>query len=198
MRSTWRPTRGACGDRGPDRRPGAVKAPRSCSLHLAARFFDVLAARALTPGEQAEVAALLANDAERSMFWGQSRADHRHGWSAARIVRSARPDRGDLVRAALLHDVGKRHARLGPVGRSLATMQGRLGSSLPSRSARYRDHGRIAARELEQSGAEPLVVAFARHHHNSRPAEIAQDDWDLLQAADRAVLGTGRRPRRTG
>lgn len=187
-----------CGDHPPDRRPGAVKVPGSRFIHLAARFFDVLAARPLTPSEQSEVAGLLANDAERSMFWDQSRADQRHGWSAARRVRSVRPDRADLVRAALLHDVGKRHARLGPVGRSLATVQGLFSSSGSSRSARYRDHGRIAARELEQSGAEPLVVAFAGHHHNSRPAGIPQDDWDLLQTADHAVLGAGKRSLGTG
>ena len=175
-----------------------MKAPVSRILHLAARFFDVLLARSLRPGEQAEVAALLANQAERSMFWDQSRADQRHGWAAARMVRSTRPDRTDLVRAALLHDVGKRHARLGAVGRSLATVRARLGISLPSRSAFYRDHGRIAAGELDRAGAEPIVVAFAGHHHGGRPSGIAQDDWDLLQAADRAVLGPRIPPRGKG
>lgn len=127
------------------------------------------------------------------MYWDQPRADQRHGLSAARWMRSAQPNRADLARAALLHDVGKRRSRLGPMGRSLATILGRLGIAGPTRFADYLDHGRIAARELGRAGAEPLVVAFALHHHRDRPEEISREDWRLLQAADRAVLGGRRR-----
>ena len=160
-------------------------------LHLAGRFLDVTLARPLRPGEQTEVATLLTTDAERSMYWDQPRADQRHGLAAARLVRSARPGRTELVRAALLHDVGKRHSRLGPMGRSVATILGRLGIGGSARFADYLDHGRIAALELDLAGAEPLVVAFALHHHRDRPEEISREDWELLQAADRAVLRGG-------
>ncbi len=70
----------------------------------------------------------------------------------------------------------------------MATILGRLGLVGPPRFAVYLDHGRIAAQELDRAGAEPLVVAFALHHHRERPEEISREDWDLLQAADRAVL----------
>ena len=126
------------------------------------------------------------------MYWDQGRADQRHGLAAARMVRTSRPDRTDLIRAALLHDVGKRSARLGPVGRTLATILDRLGIAGTVRFDLYLDHGGIAARELARAGAEPLVVAFTRHHHRERPEEISHEDWDLLQAADRAVLAPGR------
>ncbi len=169
------------GDKGPGTRP----------FHLAARLLDVTLARPLGPGEQAEVAALLRTGAERSMYWDQPRADQRHGLAAARLVRASRPRRTDLVRAALLHDVGKHRAGLGPAGRSMATILGLLGIAGPARFADYLDHGRIAARELDRAGAEPLVVAFALHHHRERPEEISREDWDLLQSADRAVLGGG-------
>ena len=165
-----------------------MTAPGAGPIHLAGRFLDVILARPLRPREQAEVATLLRTGAERSMYWDQARADQRHGLAAARLVRSRRPHRSDLVRAALLHDVGKRSARLGPVGRSAATILGRLGLVGPPRFAAYLDHGRIAAQELDRAGAEPLVVAFALHHHRERPEEISREDWDLLQAADRAVL----------
>ena len=165
-----------------------VKGPRMRPLHLAGRLLDVTLARPLRPAEQTEVATLLATDAERSMYWDQPRADQRHGLAAARLVRSARPGRTDLVRAALLHDVGKRHSRLGPMGRSVATVLGRLGFGGSARFVDYLDHGRIAALELYRAGAEPLVVAFALHHHRDRPQEISREDWELLQAADRAVL----------
>lgn len=166
-----------------------MKGPRTRPLHLAGRFLDVTLARPLRPGEQAEVAALLRTEAERSMYWDQPRADQRHGLAAARLVRSARPRRTDLVRAALLHDVGKRRSRLGPMGRSLATVLGRFGIGGPARFVDYLDHGRIAARELDRAGAESLVVAFALHHHGERPEEISREDWELLQAADRAIVG---------
>ena len=170
-----------------------MKGPGARPLHLAGRFLDVTLARPLRPAEQSEVAALLRTGAERSMYWDQPRADQRHGLAAARLVRSSLPRRTDLARAALLHDVGKRRARLGPMGRSLATILGRLGIEGPSRFSDYLDHGRIAARELGRAGAEPLVVAFALHHHGDRPEEISREDWDLLQAADRAVVGGRRR-----
>ena len=157
-------------------------------LHLAGRLLDVTLARPLRPGEQTEVAKLLTTDAERSMYWDQPRADQRHGLAAARLVRSARPGRTDLARAALLHDVGKRHSRLGPIGRSVATLLGRLGIGVPGRFGDYLDHGRIAALELHRAGAGPLVVTYALHHHRDRPEDISREDWDLLQAADRAVL----------
>jgi hypothetical protein len=35
------------------------------------------------------------------------------------------------------------------------------------------------------------VSDFARHHHGERPLSINEDDWDLLQAADRAPRGGG-------
>lgn len=155
------------------------------SFHLMARLVDVVSSRHLSPPEQAEVAAYLHSPAERVLFWDQPRADQRHALASARSVLAACPDRSDMVRAALLHDVGKRHARLGPVGRSWAVVSGAL--KRPSRRARsYLDHGRLGSAELARAGAERLVVAYARHHHGSRPAEIPREDWALLQAADRA------------
>ena len=95
--------------------------------HLAARYTDAVLSRRLTPAEQAEAAGYLRSDAERGMFWGQSKADRRHGLAAARSIAEARPDRPDLIRAALLHDVGKRHARLGAAGRVWAVVRSGLG-----------------------------------------------------------------------
>lgn len=156
--------------------------------HLAARYADAVLSRRLSPAEQDEAARLLASDAERAMFWGQSGADRRHGLAAARAVAEARPGRTDLIRAALLHDAGKRRARLGAAGRVRAEIRSRLGLSPSEREAAYLDHGRLGAEELAAAGAEPLVAAYARRHHGGRPEEISPDDWAVLQAADRARL----------
>lgn len=157
-------------------------------VHLAARLVDVVLSRRLAPLEQAEVAAYLRSPMERDMFWGQPRADQRHGLEAARSVAAACPGRDDMIRAALLHDTGKRHARLGPVGRSWAMLGYSIGPAPTPRMVSYLEHGRIGADELATAGAEPLVVAYTRHHHGERPDGICAEDWEVLEAADRAFL----------
>jgi putative nucleotidyltransferase with HDIG domain len=151
--------------------------------HLVRRFFAVLRARPLSPAEQAEAAALLRR-AEGGPFWAQPVADQRHALEAARIVAGLAPGRRDLARAALLHDIGKRHARLGIVGRSLASGLELVGLPAPGRLGRYLAHGPEGAAELEALGAEPIVVAFARHHHGEPPAGIDRSDWAALAASD--------------
>ena len=118
------------------------------------------------------------------MFFEQAGYDQRHGLDAARYMARHQPFRADLTRAALLHDVGKRHANLGPIGRTLASVMAKLGGRGRGKWRQYLQHGPVGGAELESLGAEPIVVAFAVHHHGERPGAIAQADWDLLQAAD--------------
>jgi putative nucleotidyltransferase with HDIG domain len=153
--------------------------------HLAGRFLAVATAGPLTPEELRDVEVWLDSEGESGIFWEQSVADQRHGLEAARMVAAARPDRRDLIRAALLHDVGKRQSNLGVIGRSLASLCAKL--RLPVRGSwrRYLNHGVLGARELASLGSGTLVVEFARHHHGRRPATIPVDDWEVLQRADR-------------
>lgn len=124
------------------------------------------------------------------IFFSQGDPDQRHGLDAGRIARAGGGDI-EVIRAALLHDVGKRHARLGVVGRSLASVCIRLNVPMPRRWQLYRDHGETAARELEGLGFRGLIVDFARHHHGSRPPAIPAATWSLLQLADQPPK-TGR------
>lgn len=156
--------------------------------HLAARFFDVTAARPLEEHERRQVAQLLRPGPETLAFWSQPPADQRHGWEAAQHVAVRAPQRPELIRAALLHDIGKRHAGLGVVGRVAATLAQRLRLPLRGRWELYHRHGEVAAAELEEWGAEALVVEYARHHHQPRPNGVAAEDWRLLGEADRARL----------
>lgn len=152
--------------------------------HLTARFFDVVTARPLTRGEAEAVERWLAEGPARRAFFAQPVADQRHGFAAALQVLATDSSRLDLVRAALLHDVGKRHARLGPLGRVVASFAQRLRLPLTSRMALYRDHGTLAAAELAEQ--ERVVADFARHHHGVRPPSIPAGEWKTLVAADRA------------
>lgn len=152
-------------------------------LHLAGRFLQTLVSRPLDGAERAEVEGWLRTP-EAELFFSQPAVDQRHGLTAARRVASTGVGR-EVVRAALLHDVGKRHARLGVMGRVVASLAIRLGLPIRGRWAAYRDHGPLGARDLEAAGAEPMVVAYAAAHHGPRPEEIPEAIWRLLDGADR-------------
>ncbi len=153
--------------------------------HLVSRFLDVATARRLTASERAAVDTWLTPETAR-LFFAQDDSDQRHGYHAAlTVVASGVGDR-DVIMAALLHDVGKRHARLGIIGRSAASALILGGLPLTSRMQTYRDHGLVAARELGEHSVPSLVVDFALHHHGERPPTIAPDVWDLLIEADQA------------
>ena len=151
--------------------------------HLTRRFFDVILARPLHEEERGEIAGWLSSD-EAALFYAQSHADQRHGYTAAGTIRAEAPGDTTALRAALLHDIGKRHARLGVLGRVLASILILARIPLQGRLALYRDHGVTGAEELEKLGAEPLVVDFTRHHHGQRPDSITPSTWDLLWRAD--------------
>lgn len=160
--------------------------------HLTFRFFEVLSARPLREAEAQEVRSWLT-PAQSWLFFSQSGADQRHGYQAALIARSAGLDVVG-VKAAVLHDVGKRHARLGVFGRTFASLAIKARLPLSRRWRLYRDHGGIGSWELEALRSEPLVVEFARHHHGRRPPGIPAETWDILQHADQPPK-TGQRGR---
>jgi len=152
--------------------------------HLARRFFEVLWVRPLTLSEQAEVAGWLSGRAQE-LFWEQAAADQRHAYEVALRTRERLGPDPAATRAALLHDVGKRHVRLGAVSRTLATLAGATRMPMPGTWRRYQDHGALGAADLEAIGEAPLVVAFARRPY-APPEGIDGARWDALVAADDA------------
>ncbi len=151
--------------------------------HLSSRFFDYLRAKALTDEARQTVTSILTSP-EADIFFEQSRKDQAHGFDAALVVLESGQSTDERLRAALLHDVGKRKAGLGVLGRVTASILIKLGLPLTSRMTRYRDHGPEGADDLEAAGSPPLVVEFARAHHGQRPATFSEEDWALLQTAD--------------
>lgn len=153
--------------------------------HLAARFFAAVRARPLTGDEQAWIASRLG-PAELAVFADQPVHDQRHGLTAARWMESEARDRPDMVRAAMLHDIGKRHARLGIPGRVVASLAMKLHLPLRGRFSRYRDHGPLGADELRGLGTEAIVWRYARCHHGAPDPDIDPADLAILDRADRA------------
>ncbi len=120
------------------------------------------------------------------VFFEQMTADQRHGYHAALSVISDGRSDSDVIAAALMHDIGKRHARLGVIGRSVTSIMILLGLPLTRRMLLYKDHGRNGARELARLGAPPLAIEFALHHQGERPHTIENQIWEILISADQA------------
>lgn len=89
-----------------------------------------------------------------------------------------------LIRAGLLHDIGKAESRLSAFGRTGATIAEILGLPMPARYRRYVDHGPIGAAALRAVEAERLVVDFAELHPGGPPAGVDAAIWGMLLAAD--------------
>ena len=156
-------------------------------IHLVRRFLGSLSPVPLKADDQGWVTARLL-PGERQLWQRMSRADQKHSVGVARTVaRGSGADRA-VVAAALLHDVGKVEADLGTVGRAVATLVGRRSGArwrdepgIRGRIGCYLHHDAIGAALLEDAGADPLTVAWAREHH--RP----EDAWTVPVEVGRAL-----------
>jgi len=119
-------------------------------------------------------------------------ADRRHAVGVARrtVAALGADATRTVLAAALLHDVGKVPAGLGPFGRVLATV---VGAAVGHRRARhwrgpigrYLAHPELGAELLADAGSDELTVAWAREHH--RPPSgwtVPRGVADALKAAD--------------
>jgi hypothetical protein len=152
-------------------------------VHLVGRFFGSLRSRRPTPADQSWIASVLT-PAEMDLYWRQPTLDQHHGVAVARRVEEARPGDAVALRAALLHDVGKRHSSTGVIARSVASALALVRIPVTGRWRAYLDHGPLGAADLAAAGSDPLVVEFARHHHRDRPESVPAELWAALSAAD--------------
>ncbi len=167
--------------------------PTSRSWHLIRRFFGSVFARPLRTQEQEWVASILAPSV--MVLWSeQPRWDQRHSYCVAREVERTMDDT-EVLGAALTHDIGKVVAGLGPIARSFATIIGvragkagrahwHLGWKRKIRD--YFDHPTLGATLLEECGASPVLVEWARVHQKKRPltALLTPEQIQVLVAAD--------------
>ena len=131
--------------------------------------------------------------AERRLFATMDSADQRHCLDVFCLLREWGHDDEDLLRAALLHDVGKGLARVRLWHRVAIVLANavhrrivdRLQSDRPA-SWRYpfcvhRQHAELGARLAEGAGCRPRVVDLIRRHDTSSGDELAE----ALHRADR-------------
>lgn len=173
--------------------------------HLVLRFFTSVFALPPRPAEEAWVDERLG-DGEFALWAAQPRYDRRHTLRVARRVDrllTARGDRDDWVAAALLHDVGKIEARLGVVGRSVATLVGgvvgrrrmagwRHEPGLRGRFGRYAAHGEIGGELVRGVGGREAAARWAEVHHlvggrnPLKPDDVPVEVVTALKLSDRA------------
>lgn len=152
--------------------------------HLARRFFSFGLARPLTETERSHAATLLDEVALRDLFFDQPVEDQRHGYDAGRWLLERDCDLW-MVQAGMLHDIGKRHARLGRWRRAIATVLRVSGMIPKGRLSLYNAHGPIGSKELAAAGADVRVVAYTAYHHGDRCDDLTADEWARLDEADK-------------
>lgn len=116
---------------------------------------------------------------EQALFFAQESGDQAHAIEVARRLEAQGGVDEILVRAALLHDVGKAPGVALPYRVLLVLLErlapGRLRALSPDRHgllaplARAAHHPEIGARYAAAAGCAPEVVALIRHHQRRRP-----------------------------
>lgn len=143
-------------------------------LHLSKRFFIALwpAAPPILETEWAEAYLWVG---ERKLFAALPNHDRRHLIGVARRVESSLGELLDerWIAAALLHDVGKSHANLNPVGRAFATLwieiKG-LDSIAKSKMAwtrrayLYSQHPSLGCEDIRRCGGHEEAALWANAH----------------------------------
>lgn len=166
--------------------------------HFVRRFFTSLSRRPPTAADEQWVEAMVS-PGEWELFRRLPATDRRHLVHSARMVERLDPALdARWLRVAVLHDVGKYHARLGVFGRVAATVVAvGLGSARMNDWAdrsgwqgqvgRYHRHGEIGADEIRAiGGLEDAAVWSEIHHHRDRfdGASIPPAVLRVLDAAD--------------
>lgn len=148
-------------------------------LHLARRFFGHVRAKPLTDDE-AEAVRDRLDEQLASLFFTMVVPDQRHAFD---VYERSGPDNSIAV-AALMHDIGKSAAPLGAMARAFATLGSAIHIPLRGAWAMYRDHAAIGAAMLQEAGADPFAIAFAKGHPGAPPEGVDADAWWRLAAAD--------------
>lgn len=157
----------------------------------AARRTFVAALPALARTDDAWAVSHLAAG-EAQLFLNLPPQERAHGVEVARRLLAAGPAAGaELVRAALLHDVGKLGTPQFVLWRVLTHVlpaadvpaEPRLTGLAGARQARTH-HAAYGARLLRQAGSSERVARLVEHHHDVDPPPDLAADLAVLRGAD--------------
>lgn len=132
------------------------------------------------------------NQSEKRLFWELPCHERHHALDTAEFIRcnaADRPDKEALIKAALLHDIGKVGSGMGIFKKSTLVL---IDKFLPELSRMlstrinmfniYYNHPEIGAEMLEGIGEDKYVVELVRYHHSSKAADT--DGMEILKKAD--------------
>ena len=125
---------------------------------------------------------------QRDLFWAMSPIDQRHCLDVFNALLWQGHSDPDLLRAALLHDVGKRGIRLWHrvAGVLMEAFWPALLEKLAVNRPQswlygfyiYRHHADLSAELAERSGCSPAIVELIRQHHTPSENEQAKALWE--------------------
>ena len=155
----------------------------SDAAHLVRRFVANLDPRGPEPASEAWAVRHLSA-AELVLWQSMGGPDRRHSLGVAVEAVSRLGERPELVRAALMHDVGKVGAGLGLMGRVVATVVEVAGLQEAVRRSHvrsgrwaglvaYADYPETGAALLRDAGSPELVWRWAAEHH------MEQQQWTV-------------------
>lgn len=166
------------------------------------QFWWAITAR-IREEDRALVARILPPEAQ-ALFWRMTPGDQRHSLAVLRTLLAWGETHPALLKAALLHDVGKAATPLTPweralivLGEALGAWSGRSGCfrwpilrRWTDRVRRYQAHPEIGAMWAMEAGCDPLTVALIRRHQDGLGPPGPEEDLETrllrrLQQADR-------------
>ena len=146
------------------------------------------AVRARVSDDEMAVLEQYLDPSQRDLFGAISPIDQRHCLDVFKALLRQGHSNPDLLRAALLHDVGKRrislwHRVAGVLLEAFwPTLLEKLAVNRPQSWLYgfyiYRYHANLSAELAERSGCSPSVVELIRGHHTPSENEVAKALWE--------------------
>ncbi|MCB0034388.1 MAG: hypothetical protein KDE51_10230 [Anaerolineales bacterium] len=169
-------------------------------LYRAGQFWRLLTARPLTAVAQKDVQAQL-NLEEYLLFQRYSVGDQWHGYRVMCMLREAGHSDGDLLTAALLHDIGKTRVRFTAVERSIVSVISKVRPQMVKRWEQLELHQvkwwqrpflvnaqqpAWSAEMALAAGSTPRAVLLMKRHQDKLNDIVTEEDQLLfyLQWAD--------------